>query len=72
MKSKQYPYGVNVIRTRVNLSIQSSQLYSNKTANRKSTGRQMLKNKAQKESTLYRERQWKNLKSQISVVENGD
>jgi len=56
MKSKQYPYEVYVLRKRVNLSSESSQLYSGEAVNRIRTGRQMLKNKAQKESTLYREK----------------
>jgi len=46
MKSKQYPYGVNVLRKRVNLSSESGQLYSGEAVNRIRTGRQMLKNKA--------------------------
>ena len=46
MKSKQYPYGVNVIRKRVNLSSESGQLYSGEAVNRIRTGRQVLKNKA--------------------------
>ncbi len=72
MKSKQYPYEVYVLRKRVNLSSESGQLYSGEAVNRIRTGRQMLKNKAQKESTLYRERQkdtqsQMNHKSQITV-----
>ena len=55
MKSKQYPYEVYVLRKRVNLSSESGQLYSDEAVNQIRTGRQMLKNKAQKESTLYRE-----------------
>ena len=42
MKSKQYPYGVNVIRKRVNLSSESGQLYSGEAVNRIRTGRQLL------------------------------
>ena len=44
--SKPYPYGVNVIRKRVNLSSESGQLYSGEAVNQIRTGRQMLKNKA--------------------------
>jgi hypothetical protein len=46
MKSKQYPYEVYVLRKRVNLSSESSQLISDETVNQIRTGRQMLKNKA--------------------------
>ena len=46
MKSKQYPYKVNDLRKRVNLSSESSQLYSDEAVNQIRTGRQMLKNKA--------------------------
>ena len=45
-KRKQYPYEVNVLRKRVNLSCGSSQLYSGEAVNPIRTGRQMLKNKA--------------------------
>jgi len=46
MKSKQYPYEVYILRKRVNLSSESSQLYSDEAVNQIRTGRQMLKNKA--------------------------
>ena len=46
VKSKQYPYEVYVLRKRVNLSSESSQLISDETVNQTRTGRQMLKNKA--------------------------
>ena len=46
MKSKQYPYEVYVLRKGVNLSSESSQLYSEEAVNQIRTGRQMLKNKA--------------------------
>ena len=46
MKSKQYPYEVYVLRKRVNLSSESSQLYSGEAVNQISTGRQVLKNEA--------------------------
>ena len=46
MKSKQYPYEVYVPRKRVNLSSESSQLYSGEAVNQISTGRQVLNNKA--------------------------
>ncbi len=57
MKSKQYPYEVYVLRKRVNISSESSQLYSDEAVNQIRTGRQVLKNKAQKESTIFRKRQ---------------
>ena len=41
-----YPYEVYVLRKRVNLSSESSQLYSDGTVNQIRTGRQMLMNKA--------------------------
>ena len=46
MKSKQYPYEVYVLRKRVNLSSESSQLISGEAVNKIRMGRQMLKNKA--------------------------
>ena len=46
MKSKQYPSEVYVLRKRVKLSSESSQLISGETVNKIRTGRQMLKNKA--------------------------
>ena len=51
MKSKQYPYEVYILRKRVNPSSESSQLISDGTVNQIRTGRQVLKNKAKKEST---------------------
>ena len=44
--SKQYPSEVYVLRKRVNLSSESSQLISGEAVNKIRTGRQMLKNKA--------------------------
>ena len=46
MKSKQYPYEVYVLRKRVNLSSESSQLFPDEAVNQFRTGRQMLKNMA--------------------------
>ena len=46
MKSKQYPYEVYVIRKRVNLSSESSQLFSERRVNQIRMGRQMLNYKA--------------------------
>jgi len=45
MKSKQYPSEVYVLRKRVNLSSESSQLISGEAVNKIRMGRQMLKNK---------------------------
>ena len=46
MKSKQFPSEVNVLRKRVNLSSESSQLFSDEAVNQIRMGKQVLKNKA--------------------------
>ena len=46
MKSKQFPSEVYVLRKRVNLSSESSQLYSDETVNQIRMDKQVLKNKA--------------------------
>ena len=46
MKSKQFPSEVYVLRKRVNLSSESSQLCSDETVNQIRMDKQVLKNKA--------------------------
>ena len=46
MKSKQFPSEVYVLRKRVNLSSESSQLYSDETVNQIRMGKLVLKYKA--------------------------
>ena len=46
MKSKQFPSEVYVLRKRVNLSSESSQLFSDETVNQIRMSKQVLKNKA--------------------------
>lgn len=46
MKSKQFPSEVYVLRKRVNLSSESSQLFSDEAVNLIRMGKQVLKNKA--------------------------
>ena len=46
MKSKPFPSEVYLLRKRVNLSSESSQLFSDETVNQIRMGKQVLKNKA--------------------------
>ena len=46
MKGKQFPSEVYVLRKRVNLSSESSQLYSDEIVNQNRMDKQVLKNKA--------------------------
>ena len=46
MKSKQFPSEVYVLRKRVNLSSESSQLFSDETVNQIRMDKQVLKKKA--------------------------
>ena len=56
MKSKQIPPEVYVLRKRVNLSSESSQLYSDETVNQIRMDKQVLKTGPKKESTIFRKR----------------
>ena len=58
MRSKQYPYNVNVLRKRVNLLSEGRQTFPGERVNFFRMGKQMLKKRAQKESTLFRKRQF--------------
>ena len=56
MRSKQYPYNVNVLRKKVNLLSEGRQTFPGERVNFFRMGKQMLKKRAQKESTLFRKR----------------
>ena len=56
-KSKQFPSEVYVLRKRVNLSSESSQLYSGEAVNQIRMDKQVLKKRSKKESTIFRKRQ---------------
>ena len=56
MKSKLFLSKVNILRKRVNLSSESSQLYSDERVNQIRMGKQVLKKQGLKRANLFRKR----------------